>query len=54
MSFFKNQVHEMFENEFFTAAFSRTIKTNVSKISAFDKTDNIKGTQYEYVFSKFY
>ena len=33
---------------FLLAEFSRTIKPNVSKISAFDKTENIKGTQYEY------
>ena len=33
---------------FLLAAFSRTIKPNVSKISAFDKAENIKGTQYEY------
>ena len=30
------------------AAFSRSIQPNVSKISAFDGTENIKGTQYEY------
>ena len=32
---------------FLLATFSRTIKS-VSKILEFDKTGNIKGTQYEY------
>ena len=41
----------MFENEVYVYLLhfhDLHIQPNVSKISAFDRTENIKGTQYEY------